>query len=107
MYISPNIPFHSTNEVAGNQSDLKLLREDAWLMNTEVQYNLQYQKGMWQLTMIYIAIENPLKFICRKIDSYTSEKKAVIYAKILQRGIRKDVRGTLKTNQNAFNFCNN
>ncbi len=107
MYLSSNIPFDTTNEVVGNSNDLKLLREDTWLMNTEVQYNLEYKKGMWHLTMVYIAVENPLKLICRKIDTYTSEKKAVIYAKILQRGIRKDARGTLKTNQDAFNFCNN
>ena len=107
MYISPNIPFRNPKEVPGKATDLKVLEEDKWLMNTEVRYNLQKQKGLWQLTMVYIAINNPFKLLCRKIDSYPSEKKAKIFAEILQRGIRKDARGTLKTNKNAFHICDN
>ena len=107
MLISPDIPFHSTSEMLGDIMDFKLLKEDKWLMNTEVKYLLQEKKSQWHLTMIYIAIENPLKFICRKIDTYNSEKKASTFANILQRSIRKDKRGTLKTNRNAFNFCDN
>ena len=107
MYISPNIPFHKSLDFPGKSEDFALLNEDRWLMNTEVRYNLNKRKGLWHLTMIYIAIENPLKFICRKIDVYNSQKKAIFFADILQRAIRKDARGTLKTNQNAFNFCSN
>ncbi len=107
MRIPPNLPFNVTAEVPGKRVDLTLFENDKWLMNTEVCYWLQERKGQWHLAMIYIAIDNPLKFICRKIDTYNSEKKAITFAKILQRGIRKDARGTLKTNRNAFNFCNN
>lgn len=107
MYISPNIPFHSTAEIPGKRSDFKLLEEDSWLMNTEVLYLLQEKKSLWHLTMIYVSTKNPLKFICKKIDTYNSRKKAETFAKILQRGIRKDARGTLKTNRNAIHFCDN
>ena len=107
MYISPKIPFHKPSETVGKPEDLKLLTEDKWLMNTEVKYHLQEKRSLWYLTMIYVSTNNPLKFICRKIDTYNSEKKAKTFAKILQRGIRKDARGTLKTNRNAFNFCDN
>ncbi|MEM6963147.1 MAG: hypothetical protein AAF573_00185 [Bacteroidota bacterium] len=107
MYISPNVPFHRPADFSGKSVDLKLLQEDKWLMNTEVKYHLMEKNGLWHLTMIYIATDNPFKFICRKIDTYNSEKKAKTFASILQRGIRKDARGTLKTNQDAFNFCNN
>jgi len=107
VYISPNVPYHKHKEAPGNAKDLKVLEEEKWLMNTEVRYNLQKQKGLWQLTMVYISINNPFQLICRKIDAYPSEKKAKIFAQILQRGIRKDARGTLKTNKNAFNICDN
>ena len=107
MFIPPNIPFQFSPETTGNKKDLKLLIKDQWLLNTEVKYLLHKKKGLWHLTMIYIAIENPLKFICRKIDQYHSKKKAELFALILQRNIRKDTRGTLKSNPNAFNFCNN
>lgn len=107
MYISPNIPLKTSKEIAGTQQDFKILEEDQWLINTEVRYQLQKRKGLWDLTMLYVAIDNPLKFICRTIDSYNSEKKALTFAKILQRGIRKDARGTLKIYNNAFNICSN
>ncbi len=107
MYISSDIPFWKPVDFLGKPVDLRLLREDGWLMNTEVKYLLSKKNGLWHLTMIYVALKNPLKFICRKIDAYNSEKKAKTYASILQRGIRKDARGTLKTNQDAINICNN
>ena len=107
MHIPSNFPINVTPEIPGERIDLNLLERDRWLMDTEVRYWLQARNSQWHLTMIYIALDNPLKFICRKIDTYNSEKKAIIFAKILQRGIRKDARGTLKTNRDAFNFCNN
>ncbi len=107
MFISPNVPFHNTEETPGDKRDFRLLGEDKWLINTEVRYGLDKVKGMWQLTMIYIALDNPFKCRCQIIDRYVSEKKAETFAKILQRGIRKDARGTLKTNNNAFHICDN
>lgn len=107
MSISPDIPMHKSPETPGNQLDMQLLLQDNWLLNTEVRYHLHERNSLWHLMMLYIAIENPFKFICKKIDSYNSEKKALTFAKILQRGIRKDARGTLKTNKDAFNLCNN
>lgn len=107
MYISPDLPSRTVREMPGNQSDLRLLEEDTWLINTEVRYHLQEKKSRWHLTMVYVAVENPMKLICRKIDAYPSEKKALTYALILQRGIRKDARGALKTNHDALHLCNN
>lgn len=107
MYISSDIPFHKPMDILGDTCDFKLLIDDKWLMNTEVKYLLVEKKGLWHLTMIYVAVENPFRFICKKIDHYNSEKKAKTFASILQRSIRKDARGTLKTNQNAFNICQN
>ena len=107
MHISPDIPLDSIPEIPGNTSDLKLLREDAWLMDTEVIYQLLERRSLWHLTIVYIAIDNPFKFICRKIETYNSRRKAEVSAKIIQRGIRKDARGTLKANKDAFHICTN
>ncbi|MEM9917438.1 MAG: hypothetical protein AAF990_05045 [Bacteroidota bacterium] len=107
MYCSPNLPSFSSPESLGKPADLKLLLEDRWLIDTEVRYLLEEKRSLWYLSMLYIAVDNPLKFICKKIDTYPTEKKAKTFAKILQRGIRKDARGTLKTNTDAFHFCDN
>ncbi|MEM9821842.1 MAG: hypothetical protein AAF985_12255, partial [Bacteroidota bacterium] len=74
MYISPNLPSHQATDFLGQPEDFQLLNEDHWLMNTEVKYHLLEQRGLWHLTMIYIATDDPLKFICRQIDTYSSEK---------------------------------
>jgi hypothetical protein len=107
LYLSDNISNGNTLETPGQLIDLSFLHKDSWLINTEVRYHLQKKKGLWELNMVYIAIENPIKFLLKKIDVYSSEKKAIIFAKILQRGIRKDARGTLKSDRNAFNICAN
>lgn len=107
MYISPNLPFLQLTDHIGTADDFKILKEDRWLMNTEVRYQLLEKNGLWYLTMIYVAIDDPLTFMCREIDVYNSERKAKTYASILQRGIRKDARGTLKTNQHAIRICDN
>ncbi|GJM33800.1 MAG: hypothetical protein DHS20C18_28010 [Saprospiraceae bacterium] len=107
MRISSDLPFPIVSETSGNKSDMHLLEEDSWLRNTEVIYYLEERKSLWHLTMIYVDIANPFRFICRKIDTYHSEKKALTFAEILQRGIRKDSRGTLKTNYDVFHFCDN
>ena len=91
----------------GNRTDLLFLQTDAWLRDTEVRYRIVHTRSRWFLTMVFVAIDNPYRFLCREIDSYESEKKAEIYAQLFQRGIRKDARGTLKTNENAFNICDN
>ena len=107
MYCSPDIPEYASPELLGTDRDLRLLHEDKWLLDTEVRYLLVERRSRWHLTMIYIDIHNPLRFICRKIDTYPSAKKATTFAEILQRGIRKAARGTLNTNRDAFYFCDN
>jgi hypothetical protein len=107
MFISPDLPYQSTQEGPGSLADFRMMKDDKWLMNTEVRYWIAHRHSQWHLTMVYIATENPLQFICRKIDTYHSEKKAMTFARILQHGIRKDARGTLKIRQDAFNFCEN
>ena len=107
MYIPPNLPLKSVSERAIDAQGLKMLIEDAWLMDTEVRYHLCEHRSQWHLTMVFVALNNPMQFRCRKIDVYSSEKKALTFSKILQRGIRKDARGTLKINEDAFNICAN
>ena len=107
MFISPNVPRKYTKETSGLSPDLKVLQEDKWLLDTEVLYRIQARKSLWYLTMVYVDVRNPMRFICRQIDRYHSQKKATTFAKILQRGIRKDARGTLKSNRDAFDICTN
>lgn len=107
MYISPDLPLYQTTDHPGTADDFRILKEDKWLMDTEVKYQLLERNGLWHLTMIYVAVNDPLTFMCRKIDVYNAEKKAKTFASILQRGIRKDARGTLKTNQHAIRICDN
>lgn len=103
----PNIPFRCSPEAKGKKQDLNFLKEDKWLQNTELRYNISERSSRWHVTMIYIAVENPFRFRCRQLQHYDTQRKAETFAEILQRGIRKDPRRTLKANYNAFNICTN
>ncbi|MEM6726192.1 MAG: hypothetical protein AAF598_19265 [Bacteroidota bacterium] len=106
-YITPNLPIEEFPESPGNANDLSFIEDGGWLLNTEVRYLIQERRSRWHVYMVFVAVENPMKLICRHIDSYHSIQKAETFAKIFQRGIRKDARGTLKSDVNAFNICNN
>lgn len=106
MYL-PIIKYDFSDNQRGNAKDLKILDNSLWFHNTEVNYIIEQKSGRWHLRMIYIWIENPLRFFCNYIDNYESLEKATNYAQIFQRSISKDARGTLKTNKNAYNICFN
>jgi hypothetical protein len=108
MYLNvPDLPDFEQDSNQGQLKDLAFLAQDAWVHNTEVCYRIVPYQGRFHLYMVFIAVETPLRFLVRKIDDYHSEQKALIYAEIFQRGIRKDARGVLKTNRNAFDICLN
>lgn len=107
MYIAENLNFDFSENRRGNKKDLMIFSENLWLHNTEIRYLIDCKKGRWYLSIIYVDIHNPLRLICHYLDHYDTLKKAETYAKIFQRGIRKDARGTLKLDENAYNICNN
>ncbi len=98
------IKYDSTH---GDGRDLKFLYEDIWLKNSEVRSVIILHKGRWHVFMVFIAVKNPFCFLRREIENYPTEQKATIYAEFFRRSSMKDVRGTLKTNENALNICHN
>jgi hypothetical protein len=107
MDLLSSFPFNFINETKGYACDLHFIQFGKWLKDSEVRYFIALQKGRWYLTMVYVWVKTPLQFICREIDDYESEKKALIYAELFKRGMQKDARGTQKTNENIINFCLN
>ncbi len=107
MFVTPSLPFRSVAEAPAPDAPLDLLYKEGWLMDTEVRYSLRERNSAWHLTMVFVDVRNAMRFITRKIDVYYSRYRAETYAKILQRGIRKDARGTLKSDWNAFHICSN
>ena len=102
MNITPDFSYHSPEKEQGRRNDLKILAQHTWLHNTEVKYLIRCRNGRWHLAMLYVATENALRFVCKAIDHYESEKKATAFATIFQRNIQKDNRGTQKLNPNAI-----
>ncbi|AFK03953.1 hypothetical protein Emtol_2818 [Emticicia oligotrophica DSM 17448] len=107
MYIADSINFEYSENQKGARKDFDIFEENLWLHDTEIRYIIDLKNGRWHLTMLFISIYNPLKLRCHYLDHYDSQKKAELYAQIFQRGIRKDARGTLKLNENAYNICYN
>ena len=94
-------------ESIGKQADLRFLYQDSWLQETVVQYSIECRKGRYWISMIYIDAQNPFRFLIRTINHYSSFSKAQLAALFFQRGIRRDPRGTLKINSDAFDICSN
>ncbi|TAF63543.1 MAG: hypothetical protein EAZ55_13190 [Cytophagales bacterium] len=91
-------------ETKGTAQDWIFMQEGAWLKDSEVRYYIAPSKGRWCLTMLYISIHDPLRFICQEMADYESEKKAILHAELFKRTMQKDARGTQKTNQNVINL---
>lgn len=91
----------------GDISDLKFMQQAAWLKDSEVRYNIHCHRSRWYISLIFIHIHEPYRFLIRSLNHYESKHKATTYAQIFQRAAQKDARGTLKTNDNAFNICKN
>lgn len=91
----------------GESRDLKFLYEDNWLKDSEVRRDIVKCRGRWHVFMVFISVKNPYRFLRRQIDHYESEQKAAIYGEFFRRSSVKDARGTLKTNEDALNICDN
>jgi hypothetical protein len=91
----------------GEIEDLNFINKATWLKDSEVRYRITKRQSRWYISLIFIHIHDPYRFLCRSLNNYETEYKAVTYAQIFQRCTQKDARGTLKTDENAFNICKN
>ena len=82
-------------------------KDDSWLLNAEVQSKVEYRKGRWYVSLIFIDTKDPNHILIREIGDYRSEKLAKIAALNMKNTAAKDVRGTQKVDKNAYNFNNN
>jgi hypothetical protein len=103
----PPFPYQPVENERSRSSDMGLLLDGHWLRDTEVKYCIAPRRGRWYVTIVFVAVETPLKFYCRCLEHYESLKKAEVYAQLFQRNMRKDARGTLKTNPHGIHFSLN
>ena len=103
----PDFQYRYSPDCNGNKNDLSIFPENLWLQDTEINYFIESKLGRWWIFMVFISTYSPLKFICREIDHYPSRKQAEMFAKMLQRNMGKDPRGTIRTRRDAFNICYN
>jgi hypothetical protein len=89
----------------GQAADLGILAQGQWLKDSAVSYLVVPRRGRWLVTMVFGWSQDPLRLLCRRIDSYPTEARARANADLLQRNIQKDPRGTLKIDHDAFCFC--
>ena len=86
---------------------MQILRQDQWLQNSVVLSRIEARAGRFWVLMIFVDSANPFRLIIRAIDHYPNQQKAEFFANILKRGIRRDPRGTLKLDFDAFRICAN
>ncbi|WP_340066422.1 hypothetical protein [Ascidiimonas aurantiaca] len=86
---------------------MTLSKDDTWLLNAEVQSKVEYIKGRWLVSLIFIDTKDPNRILIREIGDYRSERLAEIAALHMKNAAAKDTRGTQKVDKNAYNFNNN
>lgn len=96
-----------SNEHPGRAEDLRILQEEEWLLQAVVEYNIRERKGRFWIVLLYIDSRYPMNLRLRWIDHHPSLRRAEQFAQILQRGVRRDPRGTVKLSLDAFNLCLN
>ncbi len=96
------------DDILGNKEDLQPFSKDAtWLVDTEVMVNIEPERGMWNVYLLFVSIDSALTFLRRKIHTLNNYQQACIYAKMYQRTARKDERGNLICSGDDISICDN
>ncbi|WP_336067427.1 hypothetical protein [Mesoflavibacter sp. CH_XMU1404-2] len=82
-------------------------KDSKWLLDAEVQSKIEYVKGRWQVSLVFIDTKDPNHILIQTIGDYRSKRLAEIGAMYMQQNAAKDVRGTQKVNKDDYNFNNN
>ena len=81
--------------------------DDTWLLNAAVQSKIEYTKGRWEVSLIFIDTKDPKHILIHRIGDFRSKRLAEINAMYMQKTAAKDIRGTQKVNKNDYNINNN
>jgi hypothetical protein len=100
------LPIPNT-DLQGTAEDLGFLAEDALLIDSVVIPLITFKHGQWLVSLVMAWKKNPIQLICRYINSYPTEKKALLHADLFCRTAQKDERGTQKIILNDWNICTN
>ena len=71
--------YHFQEENRGGNTDLTLLKEEQWLGQTIVGYLIEPKTENWQISLVFVSSETPLKFMIRKLENSPSLEKAQQY----------------------------
>ena len=91
----------------GNYLDLHVLTGETWLMDTEVRYNIRRARGLWEVSLVFIDIHNPFRFVRWAVNSCNTYDKARIFGDYFRRIAARDERGYLKADQSLLSICLN
>ncbi len=97
----------SRSDLKGRYADFNLFFDDEWLLDSAVIDQVYHRKGNWEVHLVFAHINNPLKFIKRRVGNFVSRRKAEIAANLLRRQAAKDPRGTLSLDNSFFEGCDN
>ena len=88
--------YHFQEEYQGANTDLTLFKEENWLGQSIVGYLVEPKPENWQISLVFVSNETPLKFMIRKLENSPSLAKAQQYkllsektAKILKKSYQR------------------
>lgn len=77
--------YHFQEEYQGKNVDLNLLKEEQWLGQTIVGYLVEPQSENWQISLVFVSSETPLKFMIRKLEKAPTLEKAQQYNRLSEK----------------------
>ncbi|MCI5080625.1 MAG: hypothetical protein MRY78_02980 [Saprospiraceae bacterium] len=105
--MGPKFNFSQVSDSPGKLTDLQVLQAEDWLADTEVKYAIRFTKGRWEVSLVFIDITNPLRFVKWAINNCATYNKARIFGDHYRRIAARDVRGYLKSNLEDLQLCMN
>ena len=92
----------AVEELLGNEQDLSIMKEEAWLQDSAVIDRIEQYKGQWAVSLVFADPSRKSTFIIRPIRVCPSHKNALVTANYMRRIAAKDPRGTVEVNQDVF-----
>ena len=95
------------HDMPGQAADLTFTQQDFWLQDTQVIDRVDPCRGQYQVSLLFVHIWNPLRWLLRTIRSYPSSVRANQAAHFMRRQAAKDQRGTLYVRESFIHLENN
>ncbi|MEM9326862.1 MAG: hypothetical protein AAGA85_14445 [Bacteroidota bacterium] len=94
-------------ERQGRIMDVTFIEDDDWYQDAAVIDFIQYSRGLWHVSLVFVHPKDTCRFIVRGIRSCPTQARAQFDANYIRRTASKDPRGTVRVSLDQFSCSPN